>query len=871
MRLGYAIFTLAGITFLGLGLQPPTPDWSVDITAASRTSTTPSTTATTGRCSSRRSRSSRSAWRSRCSPIACSRCSTDERTDDDRADGRRGDGAGARGPRPRASTTACAASGARCCAASASPSSAAAPTASSASPAAASRRPRWRRSATCRATGACARARSPWRARTCSALSGQRPAALSRRRRLDGLPEPRHALNPSIRVGKQLAEVFTARGTSERRGARALAGDAAAGADRRPGVGHGALSAPALRRHAAARRDRDGARRRPGAADPRRADDRPRRDGRGRGARPHHQAAGRVPHRRAVHQPQPRRDPQDVLARGRALRRRDGRGGRRPSRCCTTPGTRTPSACCAASRAAACARTTAGSTRSPATCRRSAPICRAACSPTAARSPRTSATPRSRRSFAGRRRPRQPLLLPRARAGAPARHGRRPRGRRRRSTARGEPLIDVDDLTKIFSQDGAQRARAGRRLGRDLARRDARPRGRVGLRQDDVRAHAARHRRARRRARVALDGRALAPTLAKRTGEDVRALQIVFQNPDSALNRRHTVRRILRRSLKQPRRHHGQGGRRAHPRAERGRAPARPRHPAAPGAALGRPEAARRDRARVRRRAAPRRLRRAHLGARRVRAGRDPQPAGRAAGRARHRLPLHLARPRRRALPLGSHRGALPRAADGARHGRGRVQRAAPSVHRGAALGGADDRRRAARADPPRGRHPERRQPAQRAACSTRAARASWARSARARSRRSSRSSRRTTCAATSPSRNCADCRSPARPDRWPATDRGAAERAPDRPRRALRGRHRPRRRAAGAGRPHRRHARPGRRARGRRSRATGQRLERVVERYERRAPAPGADREPHPQQPDGAGGHARQPRARRAARSARR
>ena len=49
---------------------------------------------------------------------------------------------------------------------------------------------------------------------------------------------------------------------------------------------------------------------------------------------------------------------------------------------------------------------------------------------------------------------------------------------------------------------------------------------------------------------VWLDGRALAPTLASRTDADVRALQIVFQNPDSALNRRHTVRRILRRSLK---------------------------------------------------------------------------------------------------------------------------------------------------------------------------------------------------------------------------------------------------------------------------------------------------------------------------------
>jgi peptide/nickel transport system permease protein len=33
VRLGYAIFTVVGITFLGLGLHPPTPDWSVDITA----------------------------------------------------------------------------------------------------------------------------------------------------------------------------------------------------------------------------------------------------------------------------------------------------------------------------------------------------------------------------------------------------------------------------------------------------------------------------------------------------------------------------------------------------------------------------------------------------------------------------------------------------------------------------------------------------------------------------------------------------------------------------------------------------------------------------------------------------------------------
>ena len=49
---------------------------------------------------------------------------------------------------------------------------------------------------------------------------------------------------------------------------------------------------------------------------------------------------------------------------------------------------------------------------------------------------------------------------------------------------------------------------------------------------------------------VQLDGRELAPRYRKRSREDIRALQIVFQNPDSALNRRHGVRRILLRSLR---------------------------------------------------------------------------------------------------------------------------------------------------------------------------------------------------------------------------------------------------------------------------------------------------------------------------------
>jgi peptide/nickel transport system ATP-binding protein len=48
---------------------------------------------------------------------------------------------------------------------------------------------------------------------------------------------------------------------------------------------------------------------------------------------------------------------------------------------------------------------------------------------------------------------------------------------------------------------------------------------------------------------VALDGKALAPTARARSRADLKALQVVFQNPDSALNRSHTVRRLMTRPL----------------------------------------------------------------------------------------------------------------------------------------------------------------------------------------------------------------------------------------------------------------------------------------------------------------------------------
>jgi len=47
-----------------------------------------------------------------------------------------------------------------------------------------------------------------------------------------------------------------------------------------------------------------------------------------------------------------------------------------------------------------------------------------------------------------------------------------------------------------------------------------------------------------------LGGESLAPRLGQRSSDDIRALQIVFQSPDDALNRRHSVERILRRALR---------------------------------------------------------------------------------------------------------------------------------------------------------------------------------------------------------------------------------------------------------------------------------------------------------------------------------
>jgi peptide/nickel transport system ATP-binding protein len=110
------------------------------------------------------------------------------------------------------------------------------------------------------------------------------------------------------------------------------------------------------------------------------------------------------------------------------------------------------------------------------------------------------------------------------------------------------PLLKVDDLAKLFNQHGRQiTALAGVSAsiwpGETLGLVGESGSGKTTFAQTLLGLVSPSG------GTVALDGRALAPRLFQRTQEDIRVLQIVFQNPDSALNRRHSVRRILRRSL----------------------------------------------------------------------------------------------------------------------------------------------------------------------------------------------------------------------------------------------------------------------------------------------------------------------------------
>jgi len=110
----------------------------------------------------------------------------------------------------------------------------------------------------------------------------------------------------------------------------------------------------------------------------------------------------------------------------------------------------------------------------------------------------------------------------------------------------GDPLVVVEGLSKTFA--GGVRALAGVDLainqgetlglvGESGSGKTTLARVLLGLTGPD------------QGAVVTLDGKSLSPDARRRPRETLRALQIVFQNPDSALNRRHTVRSLISRPL----------------------------------------------------------------------------------------------------------------------------------------------------------------------------------------------------------------------------------------------------------------------------------------------------------------------------------
>jgi peptide/nickel transport system ATP-binding protein len=112
-----------------------------------------------------------------------------------------------------------------------------------------------------------------------------------------------------------------------------------------------------------------------------------------------------------------------------------------------------------------------------------------------------------------------------------------------------EPVVRAENLRKTFKQDGheihavediALALRAGETLGlvgESGSGKTTLARLLLGLTEPDEGSV------------IELDGKAVAAAIGKRDSDEVRALQIVFQNPDAALNRRFSIHRIIGRAI----------------------------------------------------------------------------------------------------------------------------------------------------------------------------------------------------------------------------------------------------------------------------------------------------------------------------------
>ena len=346
-------------------------------------------------------------------------------------------------------------------------------------------------------------------------LAGQELTALQaggtaqdpRRRHRDDLPGPAVVAQPDAH-----------RGQADRRGGAAAPGRhqggrlRAGGRGARPGrhaAGQGAggrVPAPVLRRHAAARHDRDGAGLRAQAADRRRADDRARRDDPEADPRAHRRPAAAARHGGHHGHPRPRRDRRARGPGGRHVRGQGGGDHRDRRRCTPTRATRTPrrsSTRCRRSRR----RPGSGCTRFPArrrtwsTRRRAAGSRRAAGTrPTSAAPSRPCSPARPRRTptacffpvgakektVGGQLTVVEPLAEPSAEAVE-----EHPRRRRRAVARRTWSRTSRSPRGMLQRKVGSVSAVAGR-VVRHPQGRDARPGRRVRLRQDHDRPHARR-------------------------------------------------------------------------------------------------------------------------------------------------------------------------------------------------------------------------------------------------------------------------------------------------------------------------------------------------------------------------------------------
>jgi peptide/nickel transport system ATP-binding protein len=123
---------------------------------------------------------------------------------------------------------------------------------------------------------------------------------------------------------------------------------------------------------------------------------------------------------------------------------------------------------------------------------------------------------------------------------------------------RGGVLINAADVSKTFHMEGETiyglvdvsiELRAGETLGlvgESGSGKTTLARALLGLTAPD------------KGSEITLDGQALSETTSGRTREQEKALQIVFQNPDSALNRRHSVQRLISRALSRLGGYHGE-------------------------------------------------------------------------------------------------------------------------------------------------------------------------------------------------------------------------------------------------------------------------------------------------------------------------